>query len=359
MNASSSSRAVMLPGDNERRQVFYWLQQVSSYTAWRRVFGYYQAWADATEQSVRMASDQGLLDSRIPEADYVQILQGLAHCEEGIRRLGAGDKRVFKFDPNGEFAMAARLPDYWSQLLARIELGEHPPIDAATTPGWLNFKYTLTQLTEAWAECSLAILEPRDIDAPSRLPYGVWLQTHLPTFTFPANLRQVPDPAEIILVATGQALPCSGIWEPVDAPKPNGMSLLRHVPVPKGPFAVVGGMNYLHDGSNAPRASLETADDNPEIDTVWRLLWCDDRYLDGRIPAEENAYVFRKPEAHRHSTPVTETIDGTIWAESGQAVSRAGRWLLEDDLHVAVTLQEGDVLPLHHGQGKRWVLADR
>ena len=125
MNATSAKNTnVMLPNEHERRQIFYWLKQVSSYTAWNRVLGFYKAWAEATEASVRLANELGMVgESRIPEADYVLILKGLAHCEEGVLRLRKGDKRVFKFDANGEFAMANRPPAHFSHWLTRMEWG--------------------------------------------------------------------------------------------------------------------------------------------------------------------------------------------------------------------------------------------
>src|SRR5690606_37154999 len=105
----------MLPSEHERRQIFYWLKQVSSHTAWNRVLNFYNTWVEATRKSVQLANEHDLVDkSRIAEADYVLILKGLAHCEEGVLRLRKGDKRVFKFDANGEFAMAHRPLSHFS-----------------------------------------------------------------------------------------------------------------------------------------------------------------------------------------------------------------------------------------------------
>ena len=52
-------------------------------------------------------------------------------------------------------------------------------------------------------------------------------------------------------------------------------------------------MNYLHGGSDAPTIEVFDADDEiEEVATQWRLIWKDDRYLDGTIPDEESAYTF-------------------------------------------------------------------
>ena len=350
---------ILLPSALERMQIFHLLKKHSSWTAWNRIFEFYRAWAGAAEESVREASEHGWSEiTGVPESDYVLILKGLAHCEEGVQRLRRGDKRVFKFDANGEFAMANRMRSYWVQFKRRLEDGESA-IDVDHTPHWQKFTQTLDALYVEWAAFSHFILETRHSDDPSKLPYGVWLQENLPKMHFPEPLPDVADPVENILVATGKLIPYSGIWEPVDVPKPKGFSLFR-TPPPRGPFPVAGCMNYLHGGSAAPQASLETATDNPNVDAVWRLLWRDDRYEDGSIPEEEADYVFSQaasesaPASPNHAETGTDAI---VWAESGAPASRSGRWLLQHDLHVSIQANAGDLLPRHQDQTVRWVLA--
>lgn len=351
---------IMLPNDKERQQIFYWLKQVSSWSAWNRILGYYREWLKVSESSVREASIRNW-DHRtgVPESDYRLILKGFAHCDEGVRRLRMGDKRVFKYDANGELVMAYRIPSYWHQKLWHIEDGE-TGIDEEHTPRWESFKRKLIDLCEAWGECSPVVLEPEDLNAPSRLPYGVWLQENLSKMHFPSELPDVPDPIDNVLVATGKLIPCSGIWEPVDAPKSKGLSLFRAGPPPRGFLPFVGCMNYLHEGSAAPQASLETKNDNPNINATWRLLWRDDRYINGTIPLEESSYVFLMPEA-QEADPVTSyasTATNMIVAETGQSAPIGGRWLAQHDLHAAVYVTQGELMPEHKGQSIRWVLAE-
>lgn len=62
-------------------------------------------------------------------------------------------------------------------------------------------------------------------------------------------------------------------------------------------------MNYLHGGSVAPEIGVETGTDNINLCTMWRLLWRDDRYVNGTIPEEDADYRFTKPGkfiGHRH-----------------------------------------------------------
>lgn len=136
MSQSLASNTVMLPSDFERQQIFYWLQKVSSVTAWHRVLEFYKEWAEAAENSVREADANGWGElTSLSQSSYARILKGLAHCEEAVIRLGKGDKRVFKFDANGEFEMASRSLYHWREMITRVDEGENG-IDEEHTPLW-------------------------------------------------------------------------------------------------------------------------------------------------------------------------------------------------------------------------------
>lgn len=359
--ANIRSANVMLPSEQERKQIFRWLKQISSYTAWNRIFSFYQAWADATEASVRLASERGLEKrSSIHEQDFVLNLKGLAHFEEGLQRLRHGDKRVFKYDATGAFVMAGRPVEHWCMgIWGRGEIG----IDYEHTPNWTTFEQALINLNVSWGECS-GIIESEWIGDSSRYAYGVWLRENLQKMHFPIELPEVPSSADNTLVPTGRTIPCSGIWEPVDAPKTKGFSLFRDREPPKGPLSTVGCMNYLHGGSPAPKASLETEDDNPETDAVWRLLWRDDRYEDGTIPTEEADYLFLEPERSRHryqreqeeQEPASHIA--VIARFGGDIAPKSGRWALSTDHLVSVTVTEGDLLPKTDHPEACWIWSE-
>ncbi|UNE63768.1 Imm71 family immunity protein [Xanthomonas oryzae] len=351
---------LMLPNDLERRQMFHQLKKESSFTAWNRMLELYQAWADATERSVREADAKGWLDkSGISESDYVCILKGLAHQEEGVRRLRKGDKRVFKFDANGEFVMGHRIVSHFIQLIWRIEIGENA-IKEEFTPRWDEFCACLEGIrilrSEIWAD----IIEGRYFEDPAHNIYGEWFQKNVSRMHFPPVIPDVPNPVENTLVATGTRIPCSGIWEPVDAPKPKKFSLFSKPDVPSGFLPYIAAMNYLHGGSAAPKASQEIEDDVLNIDVVWRLIWRDDRYEDGTIPDEEAGYVFMQPDDPAAVVAASDQPQRKqVSAMSGQRASQAGRWLVMDDLNAAAQFNAGDELPLHEGRKVQWVLADQ
>jgi hypothetical protein len=322
---------------------------------------FYEAWATSVEDSLRVADERGWgQETSLPQLEYALILKSLAHCEEGVRRLAMGDKRVFKFDANGEFAMAQRMLTHWEQMLDRIETGDNYINEH--TPLWASFCKAVTLLCDAWRECGPHVLELRFFEDPARTAYGKWLQDELKTMSFPSQLAAVPDPIDNLFVRTGGMTPCSGIWEPIDVakiPKTSLLSFFSRTPDPQPPFQICGAMNYLHGGSNAPQIKVETSDDNHEFDTTWRLIWRDDRYLDGSIPAIEAQYVFTQPATMVEERPRVWSNDEVVWAETGSRAAFGGRWLVESDLNAAVTLQQGDKFPMHEGREVRWVLAGK
>lgn len=289
----------MLPTDIERAQIFFWLKKVSSATAWRRIFEFYRVWTVSAENSLRVADENGWAGkTAIPTSDYLLILKGLSHCEDGVIQLSKGDKRVFKFDANGKFAMARRILFHWAEMTTRIEQGENI-IDENHTPFWVEFCETLTSACQAWQECAQHVLEPRYLDEPGLTLYGDWLRNELALLHFPENLLAPPDPSDNIFIKTGDIIPSSGIWEPVDEKKTPLTRIFNRAVAPIPPFNPVGAMNYLHGGSQAPRITVETETDNIDFDTTWRLLWSDERYLDEEIPIEEKSYRFNEPKNNR------------------------------------------------------------
>ncbi|WP_332851758.1 Imm71 family immunity protein [Duganella sp. S19_KUP01_CR8] len=346
----------MLPTDMERQQIFYWLQKVSSVTAWRHILELYKAWAAVTENSVREADRHGFgSETSLPPSDYSLILKGLVPLEAGVNRLAKGDKRVFNFDLFGEFETAGRPLGHWSEMLYRIQTGENAI--SKHTPFWADFDEALSKLAYAWGDCTMAIHPCRDRSLATPIFYGTWLKAQLKTLDFPNELDLVPDPIENTFVRTYRSLPCAGIWEPIETQKTSFLRSLIKPPKPQPPFKVVGAMNYFTSGACAPHLSVETETDYIYRSTTWRLLWRDDRYTDGTIPEKEAHYNFTNPNTSpERRLAITETGQW-IGGNSGRPARFSGRWLVESDLSVSVTLKEGDELPLHQGLEVRWALA--
>ncbi|GHS86213.1 hypothetical protein FACS189487_00040 [Campylobacterota bacterium] len=332
-NKPQVSKELLLPNEREREQIFHLLKKQSSYTAWKRIFGYYQAWANVAEASVRKADKIGLLgaitirDHRgnpvasdktdIGYKDYDRILKGLAYFEEGVKRLERGDKRVFTYsDVYGYFGKASVARDIWETLIIRGETQWDP-----STPYLEEFMKCLKVLGEVWSECRQNILEDRHIDGHARCTYGLWEQIWLPRLPYPNPLPKVPEPSKNILVATGKKIPYSGIWEPVNsgiwepAVEADRTSHWFFGSKPIGAFKIIGTMNYLHGGIRAPQARVHfiNSKDYSDTNVEWRLIWRDDRYEDGTIPEEEKDYLFIEPVPQGVDSPYTIGVERYLY----------------------------------------------
>nr|GEU28504.1 hypothetical protein [Tanacetum cinerariifolium] len=152
--------------------------------------------------------------------------------------------------------------------------------------------------------------------------------------SFPKPLDSVPDPVENIFLRTGENTPYSGVWEPVKVPKKSLISLITGTPKPQPPFEIEGTMNYLHAGSKAPQVEVRAEDKSAVFNTTWRLIWADDRYIDGTIPDEEATYRFNTMNDGLMLTAVAVRQKEIVWAYSGSVSEVTGRWLVESDLAV-------------------------
>lgn len=95
-------------------------------------------------------------------------------------------------------------------------------------------------------------------------------------------------------IHSGREIPVEGIWEPW---LPDGK---------------VGCPSYFLKGSIAHQYLLEGANDEHAV--AWRLLWADERYQGGDIPADEDTY-FPEP-----------AVQAEIRALPGEPCSRSGYW---------------------------------
>lgn len=86
-------------------------------------------------------------------------------------------------------------------------------------------------------------------------------------------------------IESGEEIQITGIYEPWF--EQSVYEKLTHDP-DYNPY--VGCPNYFLADSIATRYKLEGT--NQEYEVKWRLIWEDQRYLDGKIPVEEQAYSF-------------------------------------------------------------------
>jgi len=379
MTNSIARDLLLLPNEQERKQIFYLLKKHSSWTAWNRLLGYFQKWADVTEESIRQSDERGLFSktvfpdgyttppgirddlgqTSIVQRDFVKVLQGLALFDEGVRRLARGDKRVFTADEaTGLFERAydEATISYYVQAKWKLEDGEIGWKE--TTPLMKEFFEALDELCMAWGECGRDITEPFDPHYPektfpAKLSYGLREMILLPQFPYPKPLPDLPEIFDIVEVKTGELVPCSGIWEPVESGYPTGT------------------MNYLHGGQPAPKYEQDSRNKNDRVwgsychafDATWRMLWRDDRYKDGTIPEEEQDYQFLEPrqlgeeslstidivkylKIHNLPNPLVEAVPPQdMRCEGGQPCPHDGHWWTPASQLGKGHFKKGDVMP--------------
>ncbi|MDR2092786.1 MAG: immunity 71 family protein [Azoarcus sp.] len=301
-----TDRDILIPNELEQRQMFYIIKKASSWTGWNRALGYYRKWAEIAENSVREADNSGLLaanKSDITYQRYVNILKGLATFEEGVNRLRRGDRRVFLYsEAYGFFARSFAPVNHWLTFLFKINCGDYRW--AENTPYRGEFFKAFDELCEVHGECAPYVGDvTAEGEGPANVSYDLWIPIFLPGLSYPDPLPELPKrPKKDIIVPTGELIPFSGIWEPLDTEEDQ----------------LFGVMNYLHAERKAPQYEQTFIDHTNEelgydvdiIDVRWRLIWRDDRYEDGTIPEEEKDYIFVCPVLEGEQNPFSvETID--------------------------------------------------
>jgi hypothetical protein len=142
----------------------------------------------------------------------------------------------------------------------------------------------------------------------------------VPPIIFPTHLPSCPPKNENNegQVWTGQAIPVTGIWEPW----------------PVDPGAGARCPNYYFSGDMASQYQMEGTDTFEDV--RWRLIWKDDRYVNGEIPAEEADYFGSQPT--RIAAPVKRV------SYPGETCPQSGKWY-SNHLNKTMHLQAGDVMP--------------
>ena len=357
--------AYPLPTDDERKRLFRLIQQSSSWTAWSYVGAHHKTFIDFVRvafedtQTNPPANERPLIDA----SDMSMLLNGYASFEAALTKLRQGDRSVFRFLGFGiggapYFWEAYRIVDTWIDGLPNgVNDGRGMEPRARRVPLYPKIEVALQNLAQTWARIGF-VLETRHTDLPAPIerptladPSGIACGAYIDYATIPSanDLSEVPNPSDHLLVRTGESCPHYGIWEPVQMPLSKALaSLFRQPKFPSDhKFELDGCMNYLHQGTVVPTVSFEG--DGPRGEgrpTTWRLLWKDDRYLDGEVPAEEAEYRFFVPHSEPTPPPPPPDKPQHKLLMSGETATDSGVWACESDIHWRVNVKQGDILPI-------------
>lgn len=324
--------------EEDRQLMFWYLKRKSSYTAWKREVEAFRVFVDLVERQAReqpVVKDEWDYKTEWEDV-YSEALKGLVHYEKALARLGKGDRTVFLYNSLGEFDDATTVS---GDLHSEIVNGGHDFI-----PNKYKGKYIkeIIYSLRWWfaVQGDTGYLQP---GMAGRSAVDTWWpERHdLLVRLFPPNpLPEVPA-ASNVTVRTNEPVPAFGIYEPQIKD---------------------GCMNYLQQGVPA-RSYSQTPVAYDGASVVWRLIWEDHRYEDGKIPPEEESYFPPEYDANIRAKLLAEDEaakpkNQLIVADSRQMAPQAGRWLLAGDLNTSIEIaQKGDLMPMHNGRRVTWIWA--
>ena len=316
--------------DDERRKVFWLLKKYSSYTAWEALALAYYRFTDA----YMLAHKVFIPDPSVPDrastdewhaGHLKEILDGRIGFEKGLPRLKAGDRSVWRRSRERGISRSGRERSFaaWGPLargiykvdfIRRILDPEEYGLD------WMNNKDDVIAKKDAllfWSARIGAVMERVEAKHPAPMsPYDA-LQTVHPQYgyamnnpaylNFPVSIPNVPEPTATTF-ETGNEVFFDGVYEPEwgsmqDPSSPGLLGKLKIAltdkpslvdseplaPVVSSRREHIGCMNYLLANTTAPL--YQNAELDKPMPVTWRLVWKDERYLDGVISPEEAEYI--------------------------------------------------------------------
>lgn len=344
-----------------RDKAFYLVKKYTSYTFLDRARRAYQEFLDAFEWQL---SDPECVQFSVPEeygqyimqhgaaheGQYSSLLDKMARLEEGLKLLRSStDKnRAYCAVLMGTFEglLWGRGASEWGLYDDPFyqALGTYNPPDAAATNEPLDVHFaskaldvllrTLFGWDARWmqhpsTDCLWTYRTVFDGDKGSG--------RDIPIASYPQALP--PCPAKNLStkgqIWSGEEIPITGIWEPWFVEESLWEGIVNRLAGKRASrFAgKVGCPNYLLAGTTAFEYRTERTSQEQRV--AWRLLWEDTRYLDGRIPDEENAYF-----------SATETTQSDVrTARTGEPCPESGEWYSRNWERKRVTIEKGELMP--------------
>ncbi|PPE65843.1 Imm72 family immunity protein [Caldimonas caldifontis] len=340
--------------EDERRKVFWLLKKYSSYTAWEALAQAYYRFTDAWMTAMRRADDADI--DEFNQDATKSILTGRIGFEKGLARLKKGDRSVWRrsyersYAAWGPLAQAAYQLNFIRKIMDPVEY----------VFDWMKNKEEVIAAAAALEDIRFgqeSVMERLEQNVAPKSPWSVLATVHpkhrLPMrdprhLNFPAQLPEVPLPSDLT-VNTGEEVPVDGIYEPewgepvqpdpglwarVQAALGVRPSLYEPAPQPLVRRRHIGCMNYLVAHTVAPTYRDEERDKPWPV--TWRLIWKDERYLDGTVPEEEAQYLAPAgptADARPPSTP------------AGQPCPREGWWFTPAKANSRRHFKAGEVMP--------------
>lgn len=324
-----------------RAQAFYLLKKFTSYTFLDKARALYQGYLDAYERLLnnpvyprKRIWYKEFLSFMIPIEEGLRLLRHTPHKVEAYRQFEGCTRPIssalfgrsaheigISYEPFFQsLGMAEEdsgkpdegvIKDVWDSLSIfsyfRLTVFSRLPSKADSLDGTFGYNY------ESMIE---------DIYFKPLPRYKRPFRPYIYPFNFPTPLPPCPprNTNKEGQVWSGEEIPITGIYEPWFI---GG----QHVGCP----------NYFLAGQEAIEYQMEGTQDKEQV--AWRLIWEDQRYLDGNIPQEE-AHYLREPNesSSAQQTPVLSALPG-------QPCPKAGIWFAPHLQMKEVRMQHGEPMP--------------
>ena len=347
--------------DDERRKVFWLLRKYSSYTAWKALAEAYYAFSDAWMVAMRKADDADI--DEFNQNATKDILDGRIGFEKGMAALKTGHRNVWRlgrvgYAGWGHLQKSSDAMDFVQRIMDPVEYVFE----------WMKNKDQVLAANAALQDIRFgqeSVMEPMEGNAARMAPWNALATSH-PAYGFPMNdpkhlnfpalLPELPSSSGIV-VDTGTEVLVDGIYEPewgeIESLAGSGLlgkiklalvgkpSLIESADEVIGPRREHSGcMNYLLANALAP--TYRDSELDKPMPVTWRLIWKDERYLDGVIPPEEADYL--APVA----APAADTAQ--LRCEANQPCPREGWWFTPASAGSRRHFQQGEVMPAFNAQ---------
>jgi hypothetical protein len=329
--------------ETTRRQIFWLLKRLTSYSLWEKKRDSWEIFARAYENALKTwpsSQPEQMFADNLPHIYGIlgAYNKGLDELRRGYRFIWRTDEAFDQALTDYEVVTKYFYPDgdYWER---GIQQAPYPPKVEE-----LNLLMRASEYVGEQAACEVpasgratahftapgALLSPDAYVFPFyRLTYPV----------FPKVLPSVPSPTGVV-IRTGDNVPVDGIWEPVTITREKALGF---IPLGAVNSENAGCFNYLVQETRAPRM-VGPFDQNrnraEEIDVSWRLIWKDDRYADGLIPDESEYWLSPLEHAQQlEPKPVVAT------ARTGDVCPVSGQWQAMEHPERRVHIIRGSVMP--------------
>lgn len=286
-----------IPDDAERYRIFAYLKRASSLTAWRYGLRMCTQFTQAYERVAKKAEGKTVMILGQPSVllhpqELGFALRGQAAFVEAVKRLERGDRFCFRYaEALGHFFEGFRGYDCHMSMVQGHMMGHatFPIVESELYP----------ELDEAsqgigyFANAHRVVLEPQYYE-PAAVESASSLKD-VPEYMHLPESGDVPTPSKEVLVHTKSRVPYHGIYEPVKFEMVRSMWRLfgQAATNENTVFEKQGWLNYLTAGSKAPPLRVDMGDVYTHTtNTVWRLIWKDERYVNGVVPEEESSYGY-------------------------------------------------------------------